>query len=115
MNIKADVYFAGLEAAPVKTATALRNAILSAGSLEEDFKWGHPIYRTDVPVCLVKTAKSHVTLGFWQGRRLLDHDPRLEPSGNGDMAMIRFAAPGEVDAEAVVRLVNAAVELAKGS
>lgn len=115
MTTKSDDYYAKLASGLAETAAAVRNAVLSDGSLQEDFKWGHPIYRTDLPVCLIKAAKSHVSLGFWQGRLLLDRGLRLEASGNGDMAIVRFAAPEEVDATAIVKVVRAAVELMKGA
>jgi hypothetical protein len=111
MDQKAQAYFDGLADIPRPVAMRLRDAVLATQQVTEAFKWGHPVYQADGLVCLIKAASRHVTFGFWQGRALTGLDPRLEPSGGADMAMIKLVDPADVDADSIARLVAAAVDL----
>lgn len=105
-------YIAGLSGAPAEVAKELHGAILAAGGTRDSVKWGHPIYEAGGPVCLIKAAKDHVTLGFWRGADMLDLDPRLaKGGGKGDMAYIKVKATGEVDAAQLARLVARGIAL----
>lgn len=105
-------YIAGLSGTPADVATALHDAILAAGGTKDSVKWGHPIYEAGGPVCLVKAAKDHVTLGFWRGADMLDLDPRLaKGGGKGDMAFIKVKAVAEIEQAQVTRLVARGIAL----
>lgn len=111
MNAKADAYYEALPAAVRETASTLRQAVIATGSLTEDFKWGHPIYvGGKEPVCLIKAASAHVTFGLWKGRRLLELESRLQPSGGGEMATMKLASPAEVDAHKLHAVITAALK-----
>ncbi len=105
-------YIDGLSGTPADVANELHGAILAAGGTKDSVKWGHPIYEAGGPVCLIKAAKDHVTLGFWRGTDMLDLDPRLaKGSGKGDMAFIKVKALGEVEQAQVARLVARGIAL----
>lgn len=114
MDHKAQAYFDGLADIPRPTAIRLRDAVLATSQVTEAFKWGHPVYRADGLVCLIKAASRHVTLGFWQGGSLTGLDPRLTPSGGANMAMMKLASPDDIDPGSIARLVAAAVTLDSG-
>ncbi|OCP23451.1 MULTISPECIES: DUF1801 domain-containing protein [unclassified Ensifer] len=112
MSKTVDDYIAGLSGAPADVAKELHGAILAAGGTRDSVKWGHPIYEAGGPVCLIKAAKDHVTLGFWRGADMLDLDPRLaKGGGKGDMAYIKVKATGEVDGVQLARLVARGIAL----
>lgn len=105
-------YIAGLSGAPAEVAKELHGAILAAGGTKDIVKWGHAVYEAGGPVCLIKAAKDHVTLGFWRGADMLDLDPRLaKGGGKGDMAYIKVKVVGEVDQAQMARLVARGIAL----
>lgn len=105
----ADTYFARLEGQPADIAGTLRSKICATGFVSEAFKWGHPIYAADtVPICLVKAAKNHVLLGFWDGRDLLGIEPRLVPSGGANMASMKICSRAEAESLPMADLIRAA-------
>lgn len=111
MSKSVDDYVAGLSGWQGEAVAALRRDILAAGGVTEAFKWGHPIWEAGGPICLVKAHKAHVTLGFWRGALMAELDSRLEPGGSFQMASIKLKGPGEITADEVRRLVEAAVAL----
>jgi hypothetical protein len=60
-------------------------------------KWAHPTWSIGkAPVCYLKTASRHVTLGFWRGASIDDPSGRLETTGEV-MAHAKLREPGDVD------------------
>lgn len=92
-------------------AEELRSLFLAEGVLEEQFKWGHPMYVAQGPVCLFKAHKAHVALGFWRGADMREIDERLVPGGSFSMASIKLTENMPLDADRVRRLVTHAIEL----
>lgn len=111
MANKVDDYLAGLAGWQAEVAAALRRAILAAGGVTEDFKWGHPVYEAGGPVCLFKAHKDHVTLGFWRGADMTALEPRLVPHGGFQMASIKVTRPGEIGDAEIARLVASGIKL----
>lgn len=105
-----DDYLRGLRGWQAEVARDLRDHILAAGGISEALKWAQPVYESGGPVCWIKAHKAHVTFGFWRGASLRHIEPRLEGSGS-KMGHIKLRAPGEISADAVRRLVEAAVKL----
>ena len=61
----------------------------------------------DAPFAYVNAFKAHVNVGFFRGAALSDPDGLLE--GNGKfMRHVKLRPGGEVDAPALLKLVNAA-------
>lgn len=104
-------YVDGLNGWQAVLAAELRDLFLAGGRLEEQFKWGHPLYAAHGPVCLFKAHKAHVTLGFWRGADMRDVDERLEPGGSFRMAFIKLVENAPLDAERVRQLVARGIEL----
>lgn len=90
---------------------ALRDIVRSeAADAAEAMKWGQPCYTRNALVCYLQRAKTHVTLGFYQGARLPDPEGRLVGSGK-QLRHVRFS-PGEKIDEALCRaLIREAVRL----
>lgn len=117
MGKSVDDYIAGLSGWRAETVEHLRRDILAVGLTSEAFKWGHPIYESDGPVCLIQAHKAHVTFGFWRGAEMQDLAPRLVPHGSFLMASIKLSAEDRIAAAAVRDLVERGVALnrSKGS
>lgn len=112
MGSKVDDYIAGLDGWQAEVAAALRAHILAVEGVTENFKWGQPIYESDMgPVCLIKAYKSHVGLGFWRGQQMGDLDERFVPVGSFKMADIKLRGAGEIGGDDIRRLVETGVEL----
>ncbi|MES2603373.1 MAG: DUF1801 domain-containing protein, partial [Pseudomonadota bacterium] len=74
-------YIASLSGWQLELATLLRRAVGKAGKLEEKVKWGHLVYLSNGPVCLIRAEEKRVLFGFWRGQRLRELEPRLKPGG----------------------------------
>lgn len=105
MGKTVDDFVAALTGWQARAVQDLRRDILAAGTTEA-LKWGHPVYQSDGPVCLIQSHKAHVTFGFWRGAEMLSLDPRLVPHGSFEMASIKLTAEGQITAEQVKALVE---------
>ena len=64
----------------------LRNMILTSDkTLKEDIKWKLPCYSNAKNVLYFVVYSSHVNLGFYYGKQLVDNDKLLEGSGKNLM------------------------------
>ena len=70
----------------------------SVPRVSEDFKWNRPVFRTDHDFAYLKTAKNHVTLGFFKFHKLDDKENRLEGTGN-DMRHIKLKSKADIDGQ----------------
>ncbi len=104
-------YLAALDGWRQAHATALRRSVKRAAKLDEQLKWGHLVYASNGPVCLIRAEPTRVLLGFWRGQRLRAIEPRLKPGGKYEMATLSLDAGTTVDAKVVRRLVEEAVAL----
>jgi hypothetical protein len=62
----------------------------------EEFKWGRPIFRTNKDFAYLKSAKTYVTLGFFNFQKLNDPGNRLEGTGK-DMRHIKLKTITDID------------------
>lgn len=106
-----DDYIASIPAPLDDVAAALRRLVKAAApQAVESVKWGQPVFDSDGPFAALKAYPRHVTLTFWRGAALPDPDALL--TGDGDrMRHARFARQADIRAEAIAKLVRAAVEL----
>lgn len=104
-------YLASLDGWRARLVTQLRDAVLSAGALQETIKWGHLVYLSGGPVLLIRAEDTRVLFGFWRGQRLRDHDVRLVAGGKYEMATMVLGEDSVIDSSAVTRLVDAAIAL----
>ena len=89
----------------------LRAAVRSAGTFDEMIKWGHLVYFANGPVALIRAEESRVLFGFWRGKRLVELEPRLKPSGKYEMATIAFKQGDPVSPAKAAHLMRAAIAL----
>jgi hypothetical protein len=61
----------------------------SVQNAEEEFKWSRPVFRTKKDFAYLKTAKNHVTLGFFNPEKINDPQNLLEGTGK-DMKHINI-------------------------
>ncbi|MGO4449191.1 DUF1801 domain-containing protein [Phyllobacterium sp. TAF24] len=106
-----DDYIAGLGGWQAEAVVALRRDILSVEGITETFKWGHPVYESNGPVCLFKAHKSHVAFSLWRGAEMKSLEPKLDESGSFLMASLKLQGPGEIKTAIVRKLVTAGVAL----
>jgi hypothetical protein len=77
-------------------------------------KWSHPTWSLGkAPVCYLKRASNHVTVGFWRGASIQDPSGRLETSGSV-MAHTKLREPANVDEELFAAWLRQARELELG-
>jgi len=92
---------------------ALRALILSAApDILEEIKWSRPCYSTPRGMfCYLHRTKNHVTIGFQRGAALKDPKSLLEGTGK-DMRHIKIAKAEEIDRQAILQLIQQAIQLA---
>ncbi|MGC3966784.1 MAG: DUF1801 domain-containing protein [Pirellulales bacterium] len=106
-----EAYLAGLDGWRLKLATTLRRAVSKAAPLDERLKWGHLVYFSNGPVCLIRAEAERVLFGFWRGQRLRDIEPRLKPGGKYEMATLELKEGDTIKPQVATKLVAAAVAL----
>lgn len=73
-------------------------------------KWSQPVFELDGPVAYMRSAKAHLTFGFWRGADLDDPAGLLE--GDGDrMKHLKISARADFDRGVAERLIRQAVRL----
>ena len=106
-----DAYVHGLAGWRRTLVESLREAVLSAGPLDERIKWGHLVYFSNGPALLIRAEEERVLFGFWRGKRLRDLEERLSPGGKYEMATIVLREGDTISAARARRLVKAAIAL----
>ena len=105
-----DAYVGGLPAAQKDGANAIRAIVREmAPEASESIKWGQPVYEQGGPFAYMKTAKAHLTFGFWRGTELTDPDGLLQ--GAGDRMRHLKIGGSAVPSEAIRAFVRQAVAL----
>jgi hypothetical protein len=64
--------------------------------VNEDFKWNRPVFSKTKGFAYFKTAKSHLTVGFMNFRKLHDPDKLLEGTGK-DMRHIKLRSESDIN------------------
>ena len=87
----------------------------AAPSSTASLKWRMPVFEANGPFAFVRTAKAHVTVGFWRGNEVEAPIGTFERSER--MGHFKLLGPGELDEKALAVMVKSAVKLnaAKGS
>ncbi len=95
-----DLYIARENPALVHVVDAIRNLVRKTlpVSREAMNPWGVPVFEWNGPLCYIRVAKKHVTLGFSRGSSLKDPGKLLEGEGRNlrhikitDVAQVRDA------------------------
>jgi hypothetical protein len=108
-----DEYVASLSGWRRACVEHLRANVGAAGDLEEAVKWGHLVYSSNGPVLLIRAEEQRVLFGFWRGQRLQSIEPRLNASGNYEMATLELREGMTASAAIVRKLAKAAIALNK--
>ena len=107
-----DQLIAGIEDWRGETFAALRKAVVAADpDIVEEWKWmGSPVWSCDGMIAVANAHNGKVKLTFAHGARLEDPDKLFNAGleGNARRA-IDFLEGDPVDAEALARLVQAAI------
>jgi len=106
-----DAYVAALGGWQRSLVEALRAAVLSAGPVDEVIKWGHLVYLDHGPAILIRAEDERVLLGFWRGRSLVEHEPRIKAGGKYDMGNWVLRAGDAIDPETVADLARRALRM----
>jgi hypothetical protein len=85
--------------APAEQAAAMQ-AIRSlihqtVPGVQEEFKWGRPVFRAKKDIAYFKTTKAYLTLGFFDRNAIKDPGKLLEGTGTG-MCHIKIRKATEV-------------------
>lgn len=104
-------YLAGIDGWRLKLVTSLRRAVKKSAGLDERLKWGHLVYFSNGPVCLVRAEANRVLFGFWRGKGLREIEPRLKPGGKYEMATLDLREGDTIKSAVAAQLVAAAVKL----
>lgn len=104
-------YLARLSGWQRELVIALRAALLSAADFEEAIKWTNVVYLAEGPCILIRSEERRVLLGFWRGKRLVELDPRIKPSGKYELGNIAFGPDTPVDIDRIKALAARAHEL----
>jgi hypothetical protein len=71
-------------------------------SVEENFKWGRPIFTATKDFAYLKTAKAYVTLGFFNFEKIKNDLHLLEGTGK-DMRHIKIKKASDIDSELLTK------------
>jgi hypothetical protein len=72
-------------------------------------KWGQPVFEESGPMLWVRSAKEHVTVGFWRGSELTDPRGLLEVSSR--MGHFKLRSDDQLDERALTAFVKEAARL----
>jgi hypothetical protein len=106
-----DAYVAALSGWQRDCVTELRAIARKVRGLDEVVKWGHLVYLSNGPVCLVRAEGTRVLFGFWRGQRLQSVEPRLKGGGKYEMATVEIREGLSVAPGIASKLVRQAVAL----
>ena len=70
----------------------------SVPGVSEEFKWSRPVFKAAKDFTYLKTAKAHVTLGFYNFDKIEDKGNRLEGTGSA-MRHVKIKTLDDIDRE----------------
>lgn len=106
-----DAYVSGLSGWQKDQVEDIRAAVRAAGTMDEVIKWGHLVYLSNGPVCLIRAEGKRVLFGLWRGQRLLDREPKLKAGGQFEMASASLLEGEALDPASVTALTRSAIAL----
>jgi len=97
MNKQVTAYINESSASQKKILQELRLIInQSIPGVEENFKWGRPVFSTSKDIIYFKTARAYISLGFFHAGKIKTHTNLLEGTGK-DMRHIKIRNAEEID------------------
>lgn len=89
----------------------LRAAVLAGAPFEEGIKWGNLVFMAHGFCMLIHAEEHRVLLGFLRGKRLVEMEPRIKPSGQYELGNWTFHEGDAVEAAHVTELAAHAAAL----
>jgi hypothetical protein len=80
----------------------------------ERYKWNHPWYELEGPVCYIMAYSNHVNLGFPRGAELMSEFEFLEGTGKG-MRHVKIRSVDDLNKAKFAEVIEAAVRLNQGT
>ena len=106
-----DSWLAALDPSLRPIAEALRRLILGSDpDLSESIKWGNPVYEKQGKVCYLASTKTYVSLGFFNGAALTDHEGLIEGTGK-KMRHVKVRSLEDIQNELFSSWVRGAIRL----
>lgn len=100
-NPKVTAYIRNAPAEQIVMLETLRELIhQTVQSVSEEIKWGFPVFATTHNIAYIRTAKQHITLGFYKIDNIQDPDNLLEGTGN-TLKHIKFRHFDEINANII--------------
>jgi hypothetical protein len=110
MNSQVTEYINNASEDHKKIMTSIRRLIhQTIPGVTEEYKWNRPVFRLEKDFAYLKTAKKHVTFGFFNFEKINDKDNRLEGSGK-EMRHIKINSHNDIDQEILKDWIIAAAE-----
>ena len=111
-----DSWMSRLELDQRPVAEAIRQLVLEADPDPDAIgaiKWGNPTYEKQGRVCYLAATKGYVSLGFFNGAGLTDHQGRIEVTGK-KMRHVKVRALSGIDQQQFAAWIREAVALNQG-
>lgn len=106
-----DEWLADAEAGQQAIISDLRAAISRAADFDQSIKYGNLFFERNGPAILIRHEPDRLIVGLFRGKRMLEIEPALEPSGKYELASV-VLRDGETIAGAVMeRLAREAARL----
>jgi hypothetical protein len=77
----------------------------------ERIRWGQPVYELGGPFAYLRSARAHVTLGFWRGVELEGQGFRGLAGDGERMRHLTFSSLADLDRRTLTRILTAAAAL----
>lgn len=109
-------WVAALDSEKRAIVEAIRRVVRDAvPALDEDIKWGRPVFSLDAKnIAYLTAAKAHITFGYFEGSELDDPNGLLEGSGK-QMRSIKVRSAADVPSRALKAWTKQAVAQAKAA
>lgn len=79
--------------------------------VKHSVKWAQAVYESpEGPLVFMRSAKKHLTFGFWRGVELDDPEGQLEGSGE-KMKHLKIKSPDALDRDMIAKLIQQAAQL----
>ena len=106
MNQEVTTYIENLEEPNKGILYKLRELLFAlAPNVDEQFKWGRPVYSIDKDFCYLKATKKTVTLGFFEFDKITTNSHLIEGTGKA-MRHIKIKNIEEIEQFEVAKMIN---------
>lgn len=102
-NKKVTAYISNAAKEQIQILEVLRKLVHeSISGVSEEIKWGFPVFAKTKDFAYFRTAKKHITLGFYHIDKIDDPDNLLEGSGN-TLRHIKIKDVSDIDKKRIAK------------